>query len=532
MTRTNFSHLSNNPFENTAAPHNPFAPPSPESNTSQGYALIASGPAVDPKEVENPAHHGVEISIGWGTTLLDVTHLAAPRTFLVGDEAQCDYQLPSSKIGANSAPLLFVEQGQTFAVILPHAQGWAEIPGKGRLSLDDLRLPEFARPCPILPGASMILLPTAARIRQELGDIVLSVASITVGKRIERKLLGAASMTGLLFSGLSLLVHASLLGGMAFFHPSISGMEDPEDRAAQEVLMMQMLKASAEKEQQKVEEETTSPEEGSSSGEGAAAKGTSGKMGSTLSTKMGNKFAVKGRRDNPDPHISREQAREEASRFGMIGLLQAVAGGDSNAPTAPWGRESAEGRDEFSAMGNMWGASLGESHGNGGLGLSGIGIGGDGRYEGIGNGTVGTIFGGSGTCKAGERCDGNGTSHGIVKGTHHSKSPVTRLSTPTISGRIAPEVIQRIVRQSFGRFRLCYENGLRNNPNLAGRVSVRFIIDRSGRVSSTANAGSDLPDSAVVSCVVRSFSGMSFPEPENGIVSVTYPISFSPGSGN
>jgi hypothetical protein len=30
--------------------------------------------------------------------------------------------------------------------------------------------------------------------------------------------------------------------------------------------------------------------------------------------------------------------------------------------------------------------------------------------------------------------------------------------------------------------------------------------------------------------VVRSFSGLSFPQPENGIVTVVYPISFAPGS--
>ena len=30
---------------------------------------------------------------------------------------------------------------------------------------------------------------------------------------------------------------------------------------------------------------------------------------------------------------------------------------------------------------------------------------------------------------------------------------------------MTPEVIQRIVRQNYGRFRLCYENGLRNNPD-------------------------------------------------------------------
>ena len=97
------------------------------------------------------------------------------------------------------------------------------------------------------------------------------------------------------------------------------------------------------------------------------------------------------------------------------------------------------------------------------------------------------------------------------------------------SGRLPPEVIQRIVRQNFGRFRLCYENGLRSNPNLQGRVSVRFVIGRDGAVSQVGNGGSDMPDGGVVSCVVRAFYGLSFPQPEGGIVTVVYPINFAPG---
>ena len=99
----------------------------------------------------------------------------------------------------------------------------------------------------------------------------------------------------------------------------------------------------------------------------------------------------------------------------------------------------------------------------------------------------------------------------------------------SVSGRLPPEVIQRIVRQNFGRFRACYEAGMRNNPNLAGRVAVNFVIGRDGSVGQANNAGSDLPDSAVVSCVVRAFYGLSFPAPESGIVTVSYPIAFAPG---
>jgi len=97
-----------------------------------------------------------------------------------------------------------------------------------------------------------------------------------------------------------------------------------------------------------------------------------------------------------------------------------------------------------------------------------------------------------------------------------------------VNGRLPPEVIQRIVRQNFGRFRLCYENGLRTNPNLQGRVAVKFVIDRAGSVSTASDGGSDIR--------IRRSSPASFvgskplvPQPEGGIVTVVYPIIFNPG---
>jgi hypothetical protein len=146
-----------------------------------------------------------------------------------------------------------------------------------------------------------------------------------------------------------------------------------------------------------------------------------------------------------------------------------------------------------------------------GLGLSGVGEGGGGRGEGIGLGAA-----------AGQ---------GRVSGGHMTSAPSIREGATTVNGRLPPEVIRRIVRQNFGRFRLCYENGLRSSPGLGGRVSVRFIIDRSGAVSSAGDAGSDLPSSQVVQCVVRGFGNLSFPQPEGGIVTVVFPIVFSPSGG-
>lgn len=105
----------------------------------------------------------------------------------------------------------------------------------------------------------------------------------------------------------------------------------------------------------------------------------------------------------------------------------------------------------------------------------------------------------------------------------------SRSSSREPVGTLPPEVIQGVVRQSFGRFRLCYEQGLARDATLHGRVAVRFVIGLTGEVIRAENAGSDLPDEAVVDCVVRGFVPIVFPPPEGGFVTVVYPISFAPG---
>ncbi|HEY5958327.1 MAG TPA: AgmX/PglI C-terminal domain-containing protein, partial [Polyangiaceae bacterium] len=290
----------------------------------------------------------------------------------------------------------------------------------------------------------------------------------------------------------------------------------------------QYLVSAAEREQEakpteQAAEETADDREG---GTGTRAKNEEGAMGKPTSHAVNRRFAVAGPKDNPDPHLARAAALEAATQFGLLGLLHAGAAGDPNAPTAPWGAETSSGTDDVSAQGNMWGDSIGEAYGAAGLGLSGLGEGGGGRGEGIGLGALGGLGHGAGLGTG----QGMGMGHGnLGNGKHRTRAPAIRIGTIVISGHLPPEVIQRIVRQNYGRFRMCYEQGLARNPNLEGRVQVRFVINREGTVSNVQNGGSDLPDSGVTSCVIGAYYGLSFPQPEGGIVTVTYPIMFQPG---
>jgi len=96
------------------------------------------------------------------------------------------------------------------------------------------------------------------------------------------------------------------------------------------------------------------------------------------------------------------------------------------------------------------------------------------------------------------------------------------------SSALPPEVVRRIVRQNFARFRLCYENGLRTDPTLEGSVRTRFVIESDGAVGTVSDAGSVMSDPGVTACVQRAFGGLAFPVPAGGVsMAVTYSLSFT-----
>jgi tetratricopeptide (TPR) repeat protein len=157
---------------------------------------------------------------------------------------------------------------------------------------------------------------------------------------------------------------------------------------------------------------------------------------------------------------------------------------------------------------NAWGQLSGLGRGGGGVGLSGIGTPGSGASE-----------------SPPQRF---GAGQGRLGGSHAAPAPRVRIGSVDVSGPLPQDVVGRIVRQSFGRFRVCYEQGLLRNPALAGTVAVRFVIARDGSVTGARNDASDLADPETVACVLVSFAGLSFPEPEGAVVTVRYSVNFEP----
>jgi len=102
-----------------------------------------------------------------------------------------------------------------------------------------------------------------------------------------------------------------------------------------------------------------------------------------------------------------------------------------------------------------------------------------------------------------------------------------RQGAVSVQGKLPPEVVQRIVRQRFGRIRLCYENALRANPSVAGTFEVKATIDGTGAVTKTSEGAGTMTDPAARACILRTFQQTSFPQPESGTVEVSFGLTFS-----
>ncbi len=495
-----------------------------------GYVMVKSAPSLRAEECEVEGSLAIEVTILWGQSVIHVAHLSPPRSFYVGEDsrpgAETDFLIPSEKLGTGRAPLVLCESG-TLRVVVPSGATGLSVAGGQKRTLSQAI--EGAEAVAELTGARGLSLDKGDRIEINHGGFTYRVAAVAAGKRIERGLLSDMDSSAPAYFGLSLFAHAAMLGAMAFFTPQMGLTDDEASGKDRMYMVQQYLDASALRELEAAKEEASKTPDDSPAGDtagGEASKGDMGAMGKQDAPHANKRFAYTGPKDNPDPTLPRDRALAEASTFGLIGMLDNM-NGDPNAVTAPWGRDEALGRDPMSAIGNMWGDDLGESGGSGGLGLSGVGEGGGGIGIGIGLNQIGTC--GKDVCPG--LNDGFGKFWGRPGQPQHvAKVPRVRPGgDTTVSGHLPREVIQRVVRQNYGRFRMCYESGLRSNPNLEGRVAARFVIDREGRVSMVSNGGSDLPDSGVVSCVVSAYYGLSFPAPETGIVTVVYPIQFSPG---
>jgi hypothetical protein len=112
------------------------------------------------------------------------------------------------------------------------------------------------------------------------------------------------------------------------------------------------------------------------------------------------------------------------------------------------------------------------------------------------------------------------------------RHPRIRAGAAEVKGSLSKEVVRRIVHRHINEVKFCYERQLEKNPNLAGRIDLKFIISDTGEVHSAAIASSTLEDGTTGSCIAEAAKRWVFPKPQGGgIVVVTYPFNLSSSKG-
>lgn len=102
--------------------------------------------------------------------------------------------------------------------------------------------------------------------------------------------------------------------------------------------------------------------------------------------------------------------------------------------------------------------------------------------------------------------------------------------------RLDRDGIQAAVRSGLPEMKDCYEEWLKVQPSLGGRVVVRFTIDTDdaveGRVSrAQVMADAGLGHVAMEGCVLSVMSALRFEPPLSGTMDVTYPLNFATDGG-
>ncbi|HEY8040505.1 MAG TPA: AgmX/PglI C-terminal domain-containing protein [Polyangiaceae bacterium] len=363
-------------------------------------------------------------------------------------------------------------------------------------------------------------------VELHVGAFVARMTRVTAASRPARAPLEGLKRGGFGIIAASALAHAAAFAVIAYVSPALGATEDDPYDPDRLALMQHMLNAQATPEPERTPDDNP-VSTGGDVNSGKPAAGAEGAAGKPETDNKNGRWAAKGQAKPEDATLPRERELAAAANFGLLGILATSFQSDPNAPIVPWGTQL-NGSDDVNKVGHLYGGTLEDAFGVGGLGFSGGDQGGGGTANAIGLNGIGGL-GHTGKCLGAGPCDGIGVGYGKPGGGYHPKQPRgPRYGNPAVNGRLPPEVIQRIVRQNDGRYRFCYQNALKANPNLEGRVTVKFVIDRTGAVAIAADGGSDMPDGQVRQCVVSSFTSLSFPPPDSGTVTVVYPLVFNP----
>jgi TonB family protein len=204
----------------------------------------------------------------------------------------------------------------------------------------------------------------------------------------------------------------------------------------------------------------------------------------------------------------RARLSEQVRNTGILKLLGAKADGSGSIADV-LGKGDVD-RDQEKAFQGVGGLAVATSEAS----LRGVksGTGGSGKVADIGSlRGAGAIAGGT---------TGAGATEKRVSG-------VVRSEAPAVDGALDPALVSKEVRARIGAVKACYERALKRNPNLSGKIKVRWTITAAGTVSGVEISDDSMGDSEVSSCIKQLVARWRFPAPSGGSVEVEFPFVFT-----
>lgn len=516
----------------------------------------------------------VTLTIRWGDTVVVHHRLAAGQDATVGAAPDTHLAIPRDALGQPILTVASWREGGFHALVPRDVVAFRERPG--------------AIPSPLC-GPADIPLERGESVSFALAAFLITITSDTPPPRAwaSSSPLRAALLTAPCLA-IATLAHAGVLALSAGSARAASLDEEPTANLE----MAHYLAAAEARTAANEQSQSASPGAGDAQGQqvndregngkvsgGARAAGREGDMGSAAQRDGGHRRYAVAKADGAAQQsaLSREEALADARSFGVVGVL---AAGAPRSPHVSFGQEAARGPDSLSARGDLWAASMGETFGSGGLGLSGTGEGGGGRFEGLGLGVTGDVghdlgLGGSGSGGVGGRtrqarwADSSwrrdlyscviGTRPTVIPGDESTSQPepeptvmsMVRHGAPSIRSLkasvaadeigVAPDsaalpqadAIRRVVQRANGNFRRCYESAVKWDSRRgeadgpSGDIVTTIVVGERGQIISASNGGGSLALPDVVHCATWAFLGLSFPErPNGGLVAISYPLSF------
>lgn len=92
------------------------------------------------------------------------------------------------------------------------------------------------------------------------------------------------------------------------------------------------------------------------------------------------------------------------------------------------------------------------------------------------------------------------------------------------TGQIDKSSVARVFSRRKGAIKYCYEKSLKVNPELRGKVTIRFTIGPAGRITDIDVTENSTNDSSVAQCIVSKVKGWKFEPPQGGSVTFSYPF--------